>query len=143
MTVLSVLKKLRNNSTFAAITGVVVGALLTEFLPKAKLAVEDRFIEPKKRHRQVLREQVAWLEERAEKLNVLAVQLRREPEADKIRLAFLISKLDRWDAQWAMKYSDVNDLLAFADQKNKECLDNAAETERSAEEVARMRWWDY
>ena len=39
-------------------------------------------------------------------------------------------------------YSDVTVLIAAAYAKNKECLENAAECARSAEEVGRMMWWE-
>ena len=65
------LSEATNNPTIAAIAGVVVGFLLTEFGPKLVQAFEQRYIDPKKRHRQVFLDQADWLEERAQKVNVL------------------------------------------------------------------------
>lgn len=92
MTVLNALSKATNNPTIAAIAGVAVGFVLREFGPKLVQAFEHRYFDPKRRHRQVFLEQLDWLEERAQKLNVLAGELRRQPYVDKFRLALLVSR---------------------------------------------------
>jgi hypothetical protein len=139
---LNALTELTINPTIAAVAGVVVGALGREFAPKLRQAFEQRYIDPRKRHRQVLLNQAAWFEERAQKLTVFAIQLRREPEADKFRLALLVSRLDRTDSEWAMKHENIDFLVTAADEKTKACHENAAECQRYAEEVTRKMLWD-
>ena len=139
---LNALTEFTKNPTIAAVAGLVVGALGREFAPKLRQAFERRYIEPRKRHRQVLLDQAAWFEERAQKLTEFAIQLRREPEADKFRMAQLVSRLERTDSVWAIKHENIDDLVTAADEKNKACHKNAAECQRCAEEVARKMWWD-
>jgi hypothetical protein len=140
------LTELTTNPTVAAVVGTVagiwVGALGTVFAPKVMLAFEQRYIDPKRRHRKVFSDQAAWLEERAQRLTVFAHQLREEPEADKYKLALLVSRLDQFDQKWAMKHTDIGFLISTANEKNKECIDNVAECVRNAEEVSRTMLWD-
>lgn len=94
----------------------------------------SHFIEPKLRHQQMLLEQAKWFEERAQKLAVFRVQL-RNTNPDKFKLAELVSKLDKHDWQFAMKETDLNVLVKWAEQKSQELQEGADETYRLAEEV--------
>jgi hypothetical protein len=97
---------------------------------------EKRYIDPKKRHRQVFLERAQWFEERASKLAVFHCELDEQPAPDKWKLARLVSKLDDHDRRWAMKQTDIEILRKYPLQKGAECHDNAAQCSRFADEVA-------
>jgi hypothetical protein len=97
---------------------------------------QNRYIEPKKRHRQVFVDEAKWFEERAAKLAAFHWQLGQDPPPDKWKLTAFISKLDDHDRQWAMKQTDIEILRKFAAEKGAECHDNAGECGRFADEIA-------
>lgn len=115
---------------------VVVTLFIRECVPQLIRAYQKRYVNPKTAHRQMLLEQVGWLEERASKLAVFSFELTHNPPPDKFKLTLWMSKLDRRDREWAMKETDVEILRRCAEEKTAECRDNAAESSRLAEEVS-------
>jgi len=97
---------------------------------------QNRYIEPKKQHRQVFLDQRHWFEERAAKLAAFRWQLGQDPAPDKWKLALLVSKLDDHDKQWAMKQTDIEILRKYAADKGAECHENADQCGRFADEIA-------
>jgi hypothetical protein len=95
---------------------------------------QSRFVEPKLQTQRVFLEQANWFEERAQKLAAFHWQL-RNTKPDKFKLAELVSKLDRHDQQCAMKETDIDVLSKWAEQRGRECHDNASETSRLAVEM--------
>ena len=94
----------------------------------------SRFIESKLQLQQVLLEQAKWLNHRAQKLAAFLWQL-RNTNPDKFKLAELVSKLDRYDKQFAMKEADIDVLSKWAEQKGQECHNNADQASRWAQEM--------
>jgi len=60
-----------------------------------------------------------------------------EKALDRFKLAEMISKLDRLDADWARKVEDITLLTEACSRKQEECLSNAAQSREFADEVGR------
>ena len=96
----------------------------------------QRFIDPKLAHQTFLLNQAKWFDERATKLAAFRWQLSNMENPDKFKVSYLASKLDRKDQDYAMKHeSEPETLLKWAEEKGKECRDNAGEASRMADEV--------
>ena len=88
-----------------------------------------RHFDAKRDHYNELIEQAKWYEDRAIKLDTLRKQLiyakMYEQVPDRFKLADLISKLDRRDAEWARKVEDTTALTEACEKKQEECQNNA------------------
>ena len=62
-------------------------------------------------------------------------ELINTPPRDKFKLAYLVSKLDRKDKEWAMKEADIGLLIDYAAHKGAECHENSGECARHADEI--------
>jgi hypothetical protein len=100
-----------------------------------------RSFDAKKQHYNELLEQAKWYEDRAVKLDTFRKQLIYAKMYDKLldrfKLAEMISKLDREDANWARKVEDIALLTEACEGKQEECLNNAAQSREFADEVGR------
>lgn len=119
-------------------------ALFTALVPLGKWVWRThlvRHFDAKKDHYNELVEQSRWYEDRAIKLDTLRKQLlygkMYDKEPDRFKLAEMISKLDRKDAEWARKVEDIPILTEACDQKQNECLENARQCREFANEVGR------
>lgn len=116
--------------------------LVTALLPLWKWVWRTHLVrrfDAKKDHYNELLQQAKWYEERAVKLDSLRKQLLfgSQQTPDPFRLAALISKLDRKDAEWARKIEDAAQLADGCERKQEECLKNASQAGEFADEVGR------
>ena len=84
--------------------------------------------------------QAEWFEDRRVRLDTLRKQLLYSngiQPPDRFKLAELVSKLDRKDAEWARKIEDTKVLAQACEQKQEECQRNAEQCREWAEDVAR------
>jgi hypothetical protein len=86
-------------------------------------------------------DQAEWYKGRADRLAVFRFQLGQDPTPDRFKLAELVSKLDPYDREWAMKQTDIEILRTCAAEKGAECHDNARECGRLADEMAYRIFW--
>jgi|SRR5579875_688492 len=95
----------------------------------------------KKAHYEELIEQAKWYEERLVRLDTLRKQLlyakMYDQQPDRFKLAEMISKLDRHDAEWARKIEDLGTLTQACEQKQDECQRNAEQCREWADDVSR------
>lgn len=119
-------------------------ALITAFVPALKWAWRTygvRKFDAKKAHYNQLIETAKWYEDRLVRLDTLRKQLINarmyEKPPDRFKLALLVSKLDRHDANWAGKIEDPAVLEKACEQKQDECQRNAEQEREWAEDVAR------
>ncbi|HUX44336.1 MAG TPA: hypothetical protein VMV57_06260 [Terracidiphilus sp.] len=129
----------------AAAIGAAVGSVVTVvFTPLAKRvwrAYRVRRFDPKDAHYKELQEEAKWFEGRAAKLAAFRMNIAlNQSTSDRFRLAELISKLDRKDAEW-VRQTEVALLSEATEKKQVECQDNAAECARLADEVTRRIFW--
>jgi hypothetical protein len=117
---------------------------VTALLPLWKWAWRThllRHFDAKKDHYNELIEQAKWFEDRAVRLDALRKQLlygrTYDKAPDRFKLAELISKLDRKDAEWARKVEDANLLVEACERKQEECLNEAEQCREFADDVAR------
>ncbi|HEX4321631.1 MAG TPA: hypothetical protein VHZ52_12045 [Acidobacteriaceae bacterium] len=100
-----------------------------------------RHFDAKKEHYNELIEQAKWFENRAMRLDTLRKQLlysnMYEKPPDRFKLAEMISKLDREDAEWARKVNGATLLIEACQVKQEECLNNSEQSRQFADEVAR------
>jgi Tfp pilus assembly protein PilO len=100
-----------------------------------------RHFDAKKEHYNELMEETKWYGERAVKLDALRKQLTYgkayEQLPDRFKLAEMISKLDRKDAEWARKIEDIALLTEACRKKQEECENNAEQCRQFANEVER------
>jgi len=100
-----------------------------------------RHFDAKKEHYNELIEEAKWYENRALKLDTLRKQLiygkMYDQIPDRFKLAELISKLDRRDAEWARKVDDFTLLTEALESKQDECLNNARQCREFADDVGR------
>lgn len=100
-----------------------------------------RHFDAKKEHYNELIDEAKWFEDRAVKLDSLRKQLLYGKiygqVPDRFKLAELVSKLDRNDAEWARKVEDVTLLTEACERKQEECLNNAAQCREFADDVGR------
>ncbi|MGA2834904.1 MAG: hypothetical protein ABSE55_17725 [Terracidiphilus sp.] len=123
--------------------------LITALLPVWKWVWRThmvRHFDAKREHRKELIEEAKWYEDRAVKLDILRKHLlygkMYEQPTDRFKLAELISKLDRNDAEWARKVEDINRLTEACEGKQEECLNNAAQCRQFADDVAqKVLFW--
>jgi hypothetical protein len=118
--------------------------LVTALLPLWKWAWRThlvRHFDAKKEHYNELIEQAKWFEDRAVRLDTFRKQLLYGRTDDKIpdrfKLAELVSKLDRKDAEWARKVEDTNLLVEACERRQEECLNDAEQCREFADDVAR------
>jgi hypothetical protein len=118
--------------------------LLTALVPMWKWVWRThlvRHFNAKKEHYNELIEEARWFEERAMKLDTFRKQLlyakMYDQLPDRFKLAELISKLDRQDAEWVRKVEDIAHITEACDRKREECLNNAAQCRQFADEVRR------
>jgi hypothetical protein len=119
-------------------------ALVTALVPLWKWVWRThlvRHFDAKKEHHRELIEQAKWYEDRAVRLDTLRKQLfygkMYDKAPDRFKLAELVSKLDRKDAEWARKIEDVTVLTQACERKQEECLNNAGQCREFADDVAR------
>ncbi len=100
-----------------------------------------RHFDAKKEHYDELIEEAKWFEERALKLDVFRKQLIYAKACQQLpyrfRLAEMISKLQRRDAEWVRTVEDTDRLADACERKQEECLVNASQCRSFAEDVAR------
>jgi Tfp pilus assembly protein PilO len=118
--------------------------LITALVPLWKWAWRThlvRHFDAKRDHYNELIEQAKWYEDRAIKLDTLRKQLiyakMYEQVPDRFKLADLISKLDRRDAEWARKVEDTTALTEACEKKQEECQNNARQCREFADDVGR------
>ena len=128
--------------TIVLIAAVIT--LITALLPFGKWAWRTygvRNFNAKKAHHKELIEEAKWYEDRLVQLDTLRKQLlyaaMYEQQLDRFKLAEMISKLDRNDAEWARKIEDATILVKACEHKQEECLRNAEQCRELAEDVAR------
>jgi len=127
-------------AALGAAVGSVVTAVLTPLAKRIWQAYRYRHYDPKEAHYKELLEQAKWFEDRATRLAAFRIQLVHNPTPDRFKLSELISKLDRKDAEWARQV-DVEFLPKAVEDKQAECLDNAAECGHFADDVMRKIFW--
>lgn len=118
--------------------------LITALVPLGKWAWRTygaRNFSAKKAHYEELIEEAKWFEDRLVRLDTLRKQLlyaeMYEQQLDRFKLAGMISKLDRNDAEWARKIEDTTLLVKACEQKQEESQRNAEQCREFAEDVAR------
>lgn len=118
--------------------------LITALMPFGKWAWRTysvRNFDAKKAHYNELIEAAKWLEDRMVRLDTLRKQLiyakAYDQQPDRFKLAEMISKLDRKDAEWARKIEDPALLAQACEQKQEECQRNAEQCREWAEDVGR------
>ena len=118
--------------------------LITALVPMFKWVWRTHLVhrfDAKKEHYTELIEQAKWFEDRAVRLNTFRKQLLYgniyDKVPDRFKLAEMISKLDRKDAEWVRKVEDISLLAEACDQKHDECLENARSLRGYAEDVGR------
>jgi hypothetical protein len=119
-------------------------ALATALVPLWKWAWRTylvRHFDAKKQRHNELIEDAKWFEDRALKLDTFRKQLiyakMYEKPPDRFKLAEMISKLDRRDAEWVRTVEDTDLLAAACERNQEECLINAGECRSFADDVAR------
>lgn len=119
-------------------------ALITALIPLCKWVWRThlvRHFDAKKEHYQELIDEAKWYEDRALKLDNLRKLLiygrMYEQPPDRFKLAKLLSKLDRRDAEWARTIEDISRLTEACESKQEECLNNAEQCRQFADEVGR------
>lgn len=119
-------------------------ALITALVPVFKWVWRTygvRTFDAKKAHYNQLIEQAKWFEDRLVRLDTLRKQLlyarMYEQPPDRFKIAQMISKLDRKDAEWAMKLEDPTVLVEACELKQEECQRNAEQDREWAEDVGR------
>jgi hypothetical protein len=129
-------------NTIILIAAVI--ALITALVPLAKWLWKTygvRNFDAKKAHYGELIEQAKWYEDRLVRLDKLRKQLlyakMYEPPLDRFKLAELISKLDREDAEWTRQIEDAATLVEACEHKQEECQRNAEQCREWAEDVSR------
>jgi hypothetical protein len=134
---------LQNASNTIVLLAAVI-ALITALVPLGKWAWRTygiRNFDAKKAHYEELIERAKWYEDRLIRLDTIRKQLlfaqTWEQPIDRFRLAEMISKLDRKDAEWARKIEDPVLLAHACEQKAEECQRNAGQEREWAEDVAR------
>jgi hypothetical protein len=106
-------------------------ALITALVPLLKWAWRKhgvRRFDAKKDHYNELIERAKWWEDRLFCLDTLRKQwlyAKMYEPLDGFKLAELVSKLDRKDAEWARKIDDAAVLAQACEQKQDECQKNA------------------
>ena len=118
--------------------------LLTALIPLWKWVWRThlvRHFDAKKEHYNELIKEARWYEERALKLDTFRKQLlygkMYDRPPDRLKLAELISKLERQDAEWVRKVEDITLLTDACERKQEECINNAAQCRQFADEVGR------
>lgn len=118
--------------------------LVTALVPLGKWAWRTygvRNFDAKKAHYNELIEEAKWYEDRLVRLDTLRKQLlyanMYEQQPDRFRLAEMVSKLDRKDAEWGRKIEDPATLAEACQNKQEECQRNAEQCREWAEDVAR------
>lgn len=126
-------------NTIVLIAAVI--ALITALVPFLKWAWRTygvRNFNAKKAHYEELIDQAKWFEDRLIRLDALRKQLLyADHQPDRFKLAEMISKLDRKDAEWARKVEDLDALVKACEAKQEECQHNAEQCREWAEDVAR------
>lgn len=116
-------------------------ALITALVPFLKWAWRThgvRHFNAKKAHYEELIEQAKWFEDRLIRLAALRNKLLYAThQPDRFKLAEMVSKLDRRDAEWARKIEDLDVLGKACEQKQEECQRDAEQCRELAEDVAR------
>lgn len=119
-------------------------ALITALVPFWKWVWRTygvRHFSAKKAHYEELIEEAKWYEDRLVRLDTLRKQLlyakMYDQQPDRFKLAELVSKLDRKDAEWARKIEDPATLAQACEGKQEECQRNAEQCREWAEDVAR------
>ena len=118
--------------------------LITALVPLGKWVWRTygvRNFDAKKALYEELIEEAKWYEDRLVRLDTLRKRLlyakMYEQQLDRFKLAEMISKLDRKDAEWARQIEDPTILAHSCEQKQEECQRNAEERREWAEDVAR------
>lgn len=125
------------------LTAAVI-TLVTALVPFCKWVWRThgvRHFSAKKAHYEELIAEAKWFEDRLVRLDTLRKQLLfaqgQDQFPDRFRLAEMISKLDRHDAEWARKIDDPGLLVEACERKSDECQANAEQLREWAEDVAR------
>jgi hypothetical protein len=129
------------NATNTIVLLAAVIALITALVPVFKWIWRTygvrNFDAQKSRYNELI-ERAKWQEDRVFRLDTLRKQLRyTQQPLDRFKLAEMISKLDRKDAEWARKIEDPAILAQACEQKQEECQRNADQDREWAEDVAR------
>ena len=129
---------MKPSDTIVLIAAVI--ALITALVPVGKWAWRTygvRKFDAKKAHYDELIEEAKWLENRLVRLDTLRKQLLYGQPPDRFKLAEMISKLDRRDAEWARTIEDPAVLAHECERKSEECQRNAEQVREWAGDVAR------
>ena len=128
--------------TIVLIAAVIT--LITALVPLGKWFWRTygvRNFNAKKAHYDELIEQAKWYEDRLVRLDTLRKQLlyakMYDQQPDRFKLAEMLSKLDRHDAEWARKIDDPATLTQACEQKQDECQRNAEQCREWADDVSR------
>jgi hypothetical protein len=132
----------RPSDTIVLLAAVIT--LITALVPLWKWVWRThgvRNFDGKKAHYEELIEQAKWYEDRLVRLDTLRKQLlyaeMYDQQPDRFKLAQMISKLDRKDAEWARTMEDPATLTQACEQKQEECQRNAEQCREWAEDVGR------
>jgi uncharacterized protein YjiS (DUF1127 family) len=128
-------------AVFSAAAGSVVTVVFAPLAKRVWRAYRRWRFDPKEAHYKELIEEGKWFDSRAAKLAVFRQQLVLNPPTDRYRLAELISKLDKRDAEWVRKVDDVSVLLDATTKKQEECLNDAQECAELADELEKKIFW--
>lgn len=134
---------MQNDSNIIVLIAAVI-TLIAALVPLGKWAWRMygvRNFDAKKAHWNELVEQAKWFEDRLVRLDTFRKQLlyakMYDQQPDRFKLAEMISKLDRKDAEWARKIEDPSILAQACQQKQEECQRNAEQCREWAEDVGR------
>jgi hypothetical protein len=134
---------LQTSTNIVVLTAAVI-ALITALVPVWKWIWRTygvRHFNAKKAHYEELIEDAKCYEDRLLRLDTLRKQLlyakMYEQRLDRFKLAEMISKLDRKDAEWARQIEDPVILAQACEQKQDECQQNAEQCREWADDVAR------
>jgi hypothetical protein len=132
------------NATNALVLLAAAITLVTALVPLGKWAWRTygvRNFDAKKEHYKELIEEAKWYEDRLVRLDTLRKQLiyakTYSQQPDRFKLAEMISKLDRRDAEWARQIEDSALLVQACERKQEECQRNAEQCREFAEDVGR------
>jgi uncharacterized protein YdcH (DUF465 family) len=139
---------LQNTANTVVLIAAVI-ALTTALVPFGKWVWRTygvRKFDAKKAHYEELVEEANWYEDRLVRLDTFRKQLiyakMYEQQPDRFKLAEMISKLDRKDAEWTRKIEDPEALALACEQKQEECQRNAQQCRDWAEDVAqKVLFW--
>jgi hypothetical protein len=134
---------LQNAANIIVLIAAVI-VLFTALVPLGKWVWRTygvRNFSAKKAHYEELIEEAKWFEDRLVRLDTLRKQLlyakMYDQKPDRFKLAEMISRLDRKDAEWARRLEDPAILTQACEQKQEECQRNAEQCREWAEDVAR------